>query len=265
MTSAACSVCQHPNRVAIDVAIAAGTPPLRELAAIQSDPKLSYGAISRHSRKCAVVRRTPETVVRSTLDRAAIQQVAKAQENSLRAMVADRMDRSTRHEDQLDALWSDAFGQLTDDQGKLRPLVDQETGQVRFDMLEQLLQLSKARVDARGGGSLKWATLAAQVDGMIGSGGSTTNIQVNIEQERARVIEAVKSLGEKDVPQLMGEALGLFLDAKGLDEASDVFAVLVEFAAHTADHVGGPNGLRDRFDKALTVGADGRVEGSGER
>lgn len=190
-----CSVCDHPSYATADgIAKAIARGDSSRSIAIQFPP-LSHGAVTRHrnSPKCKAIRPTSKELAHQRKANAALVQVEVSAKNSIRDLVTQRLDRSTIQENQLDALWDDAFGQLTDEHGKLRPMVDEE-GCVRFDMLEQLLQLSKARVDARGGGSLKWATLAAQVDGLIKTGPQTVVLIQDgrvVHPELGKVLEAV--------------------------------------------------------------------------
>lgn len=211
----ACSVCTHPDRVAVDAALALGTPSRRSIA-IQHPP-LTYGAIARHAAKCVVSAPTADVVKKGRIADAAIQQVERATQVAIRDVARSGLSRASRHEEQLDSLWEQALGQLTDPAtGRLRPLVDSDTGEVRLDMLGELLAVSKARVDARGGGTLKWATLVGELEGALRRGSQTLVVvdadgRVEVrDPEVARVLDVVtRALAPfPEAAAAVGRALG---------------------------------------------------------
>lgn len=222
----ACTVCLHPNRVAIDLAIATGTETLRNLA-IQNDP-LSFGAISRHSTKCVTAKATREQARIAKLGAAAIQQVEVVKAGSLRQMVRGGLERAQTHEEQLGRLWDGAYSQLVDESGNLKRLVD-EDGYVRTDLVERLLDVSKVLTTARGGGTAKWAELAARVEGEIQSG---TQVNVLVDARTGELHPQVKAEWDKATVGLMGAIERAALAALTPEQASRFHAALqVELAA----------------------------------
>jgi hypothetical protein len=177
VAGAVCTVCLHPSLVAIDTAIAAGTPSLRDIARLH--PPLTKDSIFRHSQKCVTVRATPTVAKQNKLAAVARRQVEAGTQLAIRDVARTQLGKALTHDEKLEAVWDKVLADLCDETGQIRKIVEvTDDGReiVRVDLLEQLLALSRARVDARGGGSLKWATLAGQLEGELHSGGTTVNV-----------------------------------------------------------------------------------------
>jgi hypothetical protein len=200
-----CTICTHPKRAAIEIALGTAEP----IDQVAKRFDVSTGSVTRHRTNHLAPMLEGSGVPlpgpgRRKVIEATMGSYAGAVVESIRTVARDRLDRSLSHEDQLDALWDQAVEQLTE-AGKLRQLVDPETKEVRFDMLAQLLAISKARIEARGGGSLKWATLAAEIEGDL-----TRGNQVNITMipDVKRLLDAIESRFRTKMP----EAVPLLVD-----------------------------------------------------
>lgn len=178
--AAACTVCEHPDRVAVEAALRSGVPSLRTTA---DRYKLSKTAILRHRDKhMSGVVRTTTDVVRDRVRDAAPAQIERAgvllaQAQAERA-VEDALETRALAREILDV----ALGE-PDENGRRRP--------PDVDVATRAL---KALVDANGGGVQRAIELVAKIRGEIKTGSQTLVLVQEgrvVHPELERVMNAV--------------------------------------------------------------------------
>lgn len=188
MAGKVCTVCVHPNRQAVDLAIGAGVP-LRTVA--KRNEPLKYSAVYRHSKGCKLHGPTPSEMRIAT---AAQQQVKRGSIALFEAEVGGAADL---------ARLSERVARLVAD----KAIENAEGGTLGGEALYDTLAAIKGAVEARGGGLRVWAETMAKLTGELQAG---ARVQVNILEmpDTQRFLEVI------------GKALAPYPEAQSAVEAA---------------------------------------------
>lgn len=180
-----CAVCAHPDVTAINADLTAGRS-VRDIAGRYEG--VSKSRVQQHKTDCVA----PVVGGRAALERIQLDAVqASAGREQQRGTVRILAERELDRAQELAALGEKvARTVLANTIGPDGLLVDPDDG----DMLQRALSALKAAVDARGGGTLKWAELVGKVDGSIKTGSQTLVLVQDgrvVHPELGRVMDTV--------------------------------------------------------------------------